>query len=85
MKCPRHRDVADDSTLQSNANSIAVDLQSLPILVDRIFDLLMPFQEPPVPEGKKRVRWICVSKSDSPTLATTNRDSNAEPVSSTTL
>ncbi|KAI8945531.1 hypothetical protein F4801DRAFT_568092 [Xylaria longipes] len=59
MERTRHGDAADDSTLYGNASNIAADLQSFPILVDRIFDLLVPLQEPPIPAGKKRVRWTC--------------------------
>ncbi|KAI1122390.1 hypothetical protein F5Y10DRAFT_76075 [Nemania abortiva] len=48
--CVRRHTIANDAT---------EGFQSLPVLVDRIFDLLMPSWEPPVPKGKKRVRWIC--------------------------
>ncbi|KAI0098284.1 hypothetical protein GGR51DRAFT_538402 [Nemania sp. FL0031] len=57
----------EQSTRQSEiATSTYIDrtdsqegFQSVPILIDRIFDLLMPFQEPPIPKGRKRARWIC--------------------------
>ncbi|RWA08278.1 hypothetical protein EKO27_g6831 [Xylaria grammica] len=58
-KRPSHGNPGDDTMSYSNANNTEVDIRSLPILIDRIFDLFTPLREPPVPYGKKRVRWTC--------------------------
>ncbi|KAI1170182.1 hypothetical protein F4777DRAFT_134604 [Nemania sp. FL0916] len=47
------------STPYSNLITITTRPQSLPVFVDRVFDLIMPMWEPPVPDGKKRVKWTC--------------------------
>ncbi|KAI0418825.1 hypothetical protein F5X98DRAFT_336425 [Xylaria grammica] len=58
-KRPSHGNPGDDTMPYSNANNTEVDIRSLPILIDRIFDLFTSLREPPVPYGKKRVRWTC--------------------------
>ncbi|KAI1412112.1 hypothetical protein F5Y13DRAFT_190469 [Hypoxylon sp. FL1857] len=50
---------ADGDTLRGNSSNTTADVQSLPILIDRIFDLLVPLQEAPCPNGGRRAKRTC--------------------------
>lgn len=59
-----------------NANSPKVYFDTLPSLVDYIFGRFsFLVSEPPIPDGKVRARWECVSHRTHTTLTALNNNS----------